>query len=163
VSQISHVINYDVPDTTDAYTHRIGRTGRAARTGDAFTLITDEDADTVRAIERVLGAKVPRRTLPGFDYTAPAPARDTEFARPPREPQRRRPAAAAPPPEKQTRPPRQEKPAPAAEPTPLRPEPARPPRPRRSGPAPETISGPAPAGRRSRPRRRPRNLREAAA
>jgi ATP-dependent RNA helicase RhlE len=163
VSQISHVINYDVPDTADAYTHRIGRTGRAARTGDAFTLITDEDTDMVRAIERVLGAKVPRLTLPGFDYRQPAPARDTEFARPPREPQRRRPAAdGTPKPEKQARP-KQEKQAPAAAPTPLRPEPARPPRPRRSGPAPESISGPAPAGRRSRPRRRPRNLREAAA
>ena len=43
VSQISHVINYDMPDTAEAYTHRIGRTGRAARTGDAFTLVSHED------------------------------------------------------------------------------------------------------------------------
>ncbi len=95
VSGISHVINYDIPDTADAYTHRIGRTGRAARLGDAFTLITDEDTETVRAIERVLGAKVARLTLPGFDYNAAAPARNTEFARPPREPQgpRRRPVS----------------------------------------------------------------------
>ena len=90
VSCISHVINYDMPDTTDAYTHRIGRTGRAAKTGDAFTFITREDEDMVRSIERVLGEKVERRTLKGFDYKKPAPARDTEFARPPREPQRRR-------------------------------------------------------------------------
>jgi ATP-dependent RNA helicase RhlE len=90
VSNISHVINYDMPDTTDAYTHRIGRTGRAASVGDAFTLITDEDADMVRAIERVLGAKVERRTLRNFDYGKAAPARNTEFSRPPREPQRRR-------------------------------------------------------------------------
>jgi ATP-dependent RNA helicase RhlE len=90
VSSISHVINYDMPDTADAYTHRIGRTGRAAKTGDAFTFITREDGDMVRSIERVLGAKVERRTLEGFDYKKPSPARDTEFARPPREPQRRR-------------------------------------------------------------------------
>lgn len=90
VSRISHVINYDMPDTTDAYTNRIGRTGRAAKTGDAFTFITREDDDMVRSIERVLGEKVERRTLKGFDYKKPAPARDTEFARPLREPQRRR-------------------------------------------------------------------------
>jgi len=89
VSSISHVINYDMPDTADAYTHRIGRTGRAAKTGDAFTFITREDEDMVRSIERVLGEKVERRTLKGFDYTKAAPSRDTEFARPPREPQRR--------------------------------------------------------------------------
>ncbi len=86
VSSISHVINYDMPNTADAYTHRIGRTGRAAKTGDAFTFITREDEDMVRAIERVLGKKVERRTLKGFDYNKPAPARDAEFARPPREP-----------------------------------------------------------------------------
>jgi len=89
VSLISHVINYDIPDTTDAYTHRIGRTGRAAKTGDAFTFVTREDEDTVRSIERVLGEKIERRTVKDFDYKKAAPARDTEFARPPREPQRR--------------------------------------------------------------------------
>ncbi len=90
VSSISHVINYDMPDTTDAYTNRIGRTGRAAKTGDAFTFITREDEDMVRSIERVLGEKVERRTLKGFDYKKPAPARNMGFARPPREPQHRR-------------------------------------------------------------------------
>ena len=90
VSSISHVINYDMPDTTDAYTNRIGRTGRAAKTGDAFTFITREDEDMVRSIERVLGEKVERRTLKGFDYRKPAPARNMGFARPSREPQRRR-------------------------------------------------------------------------
>lgn len=89
VSSISHVINYDIPDTVDAYTHRIGRTGRAAKTGDAFTFITHEDEPLVRDIERVLGAKIGRRTVKGFDYTKPAPKRDEEFARPPRQPQRR--------------------------------------------------------------------------
>jgi ATP-dependent RNA helicase RhlE len=90
VLSISHVINYDIPDTTDAYTHRIGRTGRAAKTGDAFTFVSREDEPLVRNIERVLGEKIERRILKDFDYTKPAPARDAEFARPPRGLQRRR-------------------------------------------------------------------------
>jgi ATP-dependent RNA helicase RhlE len=72
VSRISHVINYDMPDTVDAYTHRIGRTGRAAKTGDAFTLMTPEDKALVSGIERVLGERVVRRALEDFDYTVPA-------------------------------------------------------------------------------------------
>jgi ATP-dependent RNA helicase RhlE len=103
VSTISHVINYDMPDTADAYTHRIGRTGRAAKTGDAFTFITREDGDMVRSIERVLGEKVERRILHDFDYRKPTPARDTEFARLPRQPQRRREHAAATPKQKEYR------------------------------------------------------------
>ncbi|GFO65393.1 DEAD/DEAH box helicase [Geomonas paludis] len=95
VSLISHVINYDIPDTPEAYTHRIGRTGRAAKTGDAFTMVTGEDEQMVRSIERVLGAKIERRRVEGFDYTVPAPKKDEEFARPPREPQRRKQAAPA--------------------------------------------------------------------
>ncbi|HWR59855.1 MAG TPA: DEAD/DEAH box helicase [Thermodesulfovibrionales bacterium] len=90
VSSISHVINYDMPDTADAYTHRIGRTGRAAKTGDAFTFVVSEDEEMVRNIERVLGEKVERHTLKGFDYKKSAPVRDTEFARPPRKAQRGR-------------------------------------------------------------------------
>ena len=84
VSCISHVINYDIPDTTDAYTHRIGRTGRAAKNGDAFTFVTAEDIDMVLSIERVIGENVERRTLAGFDYHTPKPSRNTEFARQPR-------------------------------------------------------------------------------
>jgi ATP-dependent RNA helicase RhlE len=80
-----------MPNTPEAYTHRIGRTGRAAKTGDAFTLVTNDDASMVRAIERLLNAKLERRQMPGFDYNIPAPSRDQEFARPPREPQRRPP------------------------------------------------------------------------
>ncbi len=75
VSAISHVINFDIPNTVDAYTHRIGRTGRAERTGDAFTLVTREDMDMVRRIERVLGTPIERREVEGFDYTARAPER----------------------------------------------------------------------------------------
>jgi ATP-dependent RNA helicase RhlE len=84
VASISHVINYDIPDTVDAYTHRIGRTGRAAKTGDAFTLVTPEDISMIRSIEKALGAPLERRKMPGFDYSVPAPQRDQEFARPPR-------------------------------------------------------------------------------
>ena len=72
VSRISHVINYDMPDTVDAYTHRIGRTGRAAKTGDAFTLVTPGDTHLVSSIERVLGERLVRRALDEFDYTVPA-------------------------------------------------------------------------------------------
>ncbi len=90
VSRISHVINYDMPDTTDAYTHRIGRTGRAEKTGDAFTFITREDEAMVRSIERVLGEELECRTLKDFDYKKPAPVRDAEFGRPQHEPWRRR-------------------------------------------------------------------------
>ncbi len=75
VDSISHVINYDMPDTEDAYIHRIGRTGRAERTGDAFTLITAEDTPMVRALEKVMGHALKREQLAGFDYRAPAPAR----------------------------------------------------------------------------------------
>jgi len=73
VENISHVINFDMPDTADAYIHRIGRTGRMERTGDAFTLITSEDGDLVRTLEKIMGKPLPRRTLDGFDYKAAPP------------------------------------------------------------------------------------------
>ncbi|MDD2540429.1 MAG: DEAD/DEAH box helicase [Desulfuromonadaceae bacterium] len=95
VSQISHVINYDIPDTPEAYVHRIGRTGRAAKSGDAFTMVCSEDTIMVRTIEKKLGTPLERRTVEGFDYTIPAPKKDAEFARPPREPRpSRKPAEA---------------------------------------------------------------------
>jgi ATP-dependent RNA helicase RhlE len=84
VTQISHVINYDIPNTTDAYIHRIGRTGRAAKSGDAYTLVAGEDKDMVRDIERVLGGPIERRTVKGFDYTSATSRNDSEFSRPPR-------------------------------------------------------------------------------
>jgi ATP-dependent RNA helicase RhlE len=68
VSEISHVVNYDMPDTVDAYTHRIGRTGRAAATGEAVTFAVQDDEPLVRDIERVLGKPIERRRLEGFDY-----------------------------------------------------------------------------------------------
>ncbi len=89
VLSISHVINYDMPDSTDAYTHRIGRTGRVEKTGDAFTFVTSEDEAMVRALERVLHATLERRKLDGFDYAGPV--RDVEVVRSTR--QFRQPAA----------------------------------------------------------------------
>ncbi len=71
ISRISHVINYDMPDSSDAYTHRIGRTGRACRTGEAYTLVTPEDAAMVAAIDRLLGRKTERCALQGLEYTVP--------------------------------------------------------------------------------------------
>jgi len=81
VSEISHVINYDMPNTVDAYTHRIGRTGRAHRTGEAFTLATGGDGLMVRGIERVLGAPIERRRLPDFNYGAFTPENQFPQAR----------------------------------------------------------------------------------
>ncbi|NUQ84813.1 MAG: DEAD/DEAH box helicase [Anaerolineales bacterium] len=75
IESISHVINYDMPDTADAYIHRIGRTGRAKRTGDAFTLVTPEDADMIRTLERIMKAPLEKKTLEDFDYSPPAPPR----------------------------------------------------------------------------------------
>jgi ATP-dependent RNA helicase RhlE len=72
VSRISHVINYDMPDTVDAYTHRIGRTGRATRTGDAFTFVSRSESAFLWSIENAIGEKVDTRTLDDFDYTVPA-------------------------------------------------------------------------------------------
>jgi ATP-dependent RNA helicase RhlE len=68
VADISHVINYDMPDTVDAYTHRIGRTGRVEKSGEAFTIAVPEDAAQVRAIEKLLDKPIERRRLPDFNY-----------------------------------------------------------------------------------------------
>lgn len=89
IEDISHVINFDMPDTTDAYIHRIGRTGRAKRTGDAFTLVTPEDTDMIRKLERIMNEPLEKITLEDYDYTVPAPrgssdARGRGAPRPPR-------------------------------------------------------------------------------
>ncbi len=67
VSRISHVINFDLPDTADAYTHRIGRTGRMARSGTAYSLVTQDDLGMIRTIERLLGHALERRSLAGYE------------------------------------------------------------------------------------------------
>ena len=68
VTGISHVINFDMPDTVDAYTHRIGRTGRAKRSGEAFTFAIRGDGLMIKQIEKTLGTKLERRRLEGFEY-----------------------------------------------------------------------------------------------
>jgi ATP-dependent RNA helicase RhlE len=82
VAGISHVINCDMPEDTDAYIHRIGRTGRVDREGCAMTFVTGKDMVLVGELESLLNARLERRTLPGFDYAAPAPARDHARAYP---------------------------------------------------------------------------------
>jgi ATP-dependent RNA helicase RhlE len=67
VAGVSHVINFDVPTTPEAYTHRIGRTGRSEEEGQALTFVTGDDAAWLRATERKLGAPIPRRTVDGFE------------------------------------------------------------------------------------------------
>jgi ATP-dependent RNA helicase RhlE len=67
VSGISHVINYDVPDTAETYTHRTGRTGRASRTGEAFTFASVGDGKMISLIEKMLGGKMARQTVSGFE------------------------------------------------------------------------------------------------
>jgi len=84
-SSISHVINYDVPDTAETYTHRIGRTGRADRTGTAMTLVAGEDNSLMRTIERTLGSPVERLKLEGF-VCDESQEQDQDFGRPPRAP-----------------------------------------------------------------------------
>ena len=69
VSQVSHVINFDIPDTVDAYTHRTGRTGRMENLGTALTLVTREDLQMVRSIERVLGERLERRDTSIFNLS----------------------------------------------------------------------------------------------
>lgn len=73
VNHITHVISTDVPDVPEDYVHRIGRTGRAGATGDAFILVAREEEESLARIERQVGQRLPRVTLPGFDYTLAAP------------------------------------------------------------------------------------------
>ncbi|MCX6937768.1 MAG: DEAD/DEAH box helicase [Verrucomicrobia bacterium] len=72
VAGVTHVINYDIPGTPDDYVHRIGRTGRAAAEGDAFTLVSPDQTGEVRAIEKFIKATIPQLQLEGFDYKAKA-------------------------------------------------------------------------------------------
>jgi ATP-dependent RNA helicase RhlE len=67
IEQVSHVVNYDMPNTSDAYTHRIGRTGRAEREGKAYTFVTAADHSMVREVERRVGATIPRRKVRGIE------------------------------------------------------------------------------------------------
>jgi ATP-dependent RNA helicase RhlE len=74
VEGISHVINYDMPDTVEGYVHRAGRTARVEAVGQAISLVTPADEPTVRAIERAIGQTIERRRLSHFDYTVEPPS-----------------------------------------------------------------------------------------
>jgi ATP-dependent RNA helicase RhlE len=74
VDGISHVVNYDVPDEAEDYIHRIGRTARAEAEGDAITLVTPDDEAMIYRIEHLLGHKIERKTLAGFNYNVPTPS-----------------------------------------------------------------------------------------
>jgi ATP-dependent RNA helicase RhlE len=69
VTGISHVVNFDVPNVSEDYIHRVGRTARAEATGDAITLVSPDEEQDLRAIERAIGRRFERTTLAGFDYT----------------------------------------------------------------------------------------------
>jgi ATP-dependent RNA helicase RhlE len=73
IQGISHVVNYDVPEEAEDYVHRVGRTARVEAEGVAWTLVSPEDEGDVAAIEYLLGEKIERARLPGFDYDVPAP------------------------------------------------------------------------------------------
>jgi ATP-dependent RNA helicase RhlE len=73
VDHITHVISTDVPDVPEDYVHRIGRTGRAGAEGDAFILVAPEEEGSLARIERQVGHRLPRVTLPDFDYRQAAP------------------------------------------------------------------------------------------
>ena len=70
VDALGHVVNFDVPQVPDDYIHRIGRTGRAEATGEAFTFVSPEEEQSLRDIERAIGRRLPRVTVPDFDYRA---------------------------------------------------------------------------------------------
>src|SRR3954470_2398512 len=70
IEALGHVINFDVPQAPDDYIHRVGRTARAGEVGEAFTFVAPDEEDDLRAIEKAIGKRLPRITLPDFDYNA---------------------------------------------------------------------------------------------
>ena len=70
VEELGHVLNFDVPLAAEDYIHRVGRTARAEATGEAYTFVSPEETDDLRAIERAVGKALPRVTIPNFDYDA---------------------------------------------------------------------------------------------
>ena len=70
VDALGHVVNFDVPLVPEDYIHRVGRTGRAEATGDAFTFVSPEEEGNLRDIERAISRRLPRVTVPDFDYNA---------------------------------------------------------------------------------------------
>jgi ATP-dependent RNA helicase RhlE len=77
IEGLSHVVNFDVPNSPEDYVHRVGRTARAEAKGDAFVFVAPEEENDLRGIERAVGRRFQRVTLPGFDY-AKRPAEKLE-------------------------------------------------------------------------------------
>ena len=77
ISGVTHVINYRVPENAEDYVHRIGRTGRAEASGDAFTIMTADELDFAAAVENFIGKPIERKKLDGFNYTYTALLEDT--------------------------------------------------------------------------------------
>lgn len=96
VTGISHVVNYDMPDTTEAYIHRTGRTGRATRSGEALTFATAEDGRMVKAIERVLDGTMSRQTTASIPFSRQTDAAPSHATKRPRTEQRSPKGVAAP-------------------------------------------------------------------
>jgi len=71
IDGISHVVNYDVPDTPENYVHRIGRTARAGEAGDAITFVAPEESSSLRAIEQLIGQSIPEKTVEGYSLPPP--------------------------------------------------------------------------------------------
>jgi ATP-dependent RNA helicase RhlE len=90
VEALSHVVNFDVPNSPEDYVHRVGRTARADAEGDAFLFVSPEEESSVTRIERAIGKRIPRVTLPGFDYRSrPAERLEARRARPAPRPRQR--------------------------------------------------------------------------
>lgn len=80
VSQLGHVVNFDAPAVAEDYVHRVGRTGRAEAVGTAFTFMAPEEESNLRDIERIITRRLPRVTVPDFDYTAPSQTLEVPLA-----------------------------------------------------------------------------------
>src|SRR4249919_2661487 len=90
VTALGHVVNFDVPHVAEDYIHRVGRTARAETTGSAFTLVSQEEEGDLRGIEKAIASRLPRVTLPDFDYNArPQQNLDQRPPRPARDPRSR--------------------------------------------------------------------------
>mgnify|MGYP001454207618 FL=1 len=87
ISDVTHVINYRVPENAEDYVHRIGRTGRAEKEGDAFTLLTADELEFADSVEGFINKKIERKKLDGFDYQYTA-LLDTEKRKPIKKPRR---------------------------------------------------------------------------
>ena len=96
VTALGHVVNFDVPAVPDDYIHRVGRTARAEATGTAFSLVSPEEEADVRAIERAIDRRLPRVTVPEFDYQKASEPRDHAPRRPGHRPHGHRPSGQGP-------------------------------------------------------------------